>query len=422
MNKIARKIKLSGTVSVEASKSILNRVLIIAGFLDSELKIMNTSSCDDIKTMIRNVKKLEIKVRKKDNFYQIIPKIRKTNNLVLNPRNSATAFRFLLAKSATLPNSETKIILSSQMRKRPHKRFYEILKKLGAEILEFDSFIIVKGTNLNGGRVIIPANISSQFISALLLIAPVYKQDLILELEGEIVSKKYIELTLKIMKDFGVETRFMQNQILVHSGQKYENPGIYRIEPDYSSAAYFWALGSVSENFICTKEIFPKTVQADFRFRKILQQMGAEIKISNDKICIKSKKLKGIEIDMKDMPDQVPTLAVLALLAESQTIIKNISHLRYKESDRINALIAEIRKIGGKIEYSDNNLVIYPLENPPRKVIINSHDDHRITMSFQILKEMFPYLEINGKKAVEKSFPDFFVKLNQLRKSSDSIY
>jgi len=416
MNEFRKNISLSGIAQIPASKSILNRVLIISTFLDSTLEIRNISDCNDIKNLVENLRILGWKIEIKDNSFLVFPKRKKYEKVTLETGNSATGFRFILARVASLENVETKFVLSSQLQKRPHQQLFSLLKKTGAEISENDSSITVKGTKLNGGGFNISADISSQFASALLLIAPVYKKDLILVLDKSIVSENYIKLTLKIMKDFGIDSEFKNGKIKISAGQKYQNPHIYKVEPDFSSAAYFWALGALSDDFICTEGIYRNTFQSDYNFLKILQEAGAKISIDNDKICVKTGRLKGIEIEMKNMPDQVPTLAVLALLAESETLITNISHLRYKESDRIKSLLTEIHKIGGKIEYENGNLKIFPLAKPPHKIQINSHDDHRIAMAFQILKEIFPYLKINRSEVVAKSFPRFFSELEKLRK------
>jgi len=407
-------LNAKGFVKLQGSKSILNRVLIISTFLESSLKIYNFSECDDFKTMIDNLRKIGFEFYFPENYLIIVPpkKIKRNSHFFI--KDSGTGFRFLLSRIASVKDLETTIDVSPQLKKRPMKPLIRILKQMGAEIDDKNFPIKVKGKELKGGIIEIPANISSQFISSLLLIAPCYRHDFEISLKGNIVSRPYIEMTLKIMDDFGINSDFTDNKITIASGQKYVNLEYYHIEPDFSSACYFWTLGALSNNFICTSNWNLNSIQSDYKFLDILKKMGVEIVEKDDKMCVKRKHLKGIEIEMKNMPDQVPTLAVLSLFANSKTVIRNIGHLKYKESDRISALIKEIKKIGGNIEYKENSLIIYPLEKPPNKVILETYNDHRMAMSFSILKAVFPYLYIKNMDSITKSYPDFFKDFNRI--------
>ena len=400
-------LNITGIVKLEGSKSIINRVLIISTFLDSSLKIKNISKCNDVMTLIKSLKKLGLQFDFFEDSVIIHPPAKIRNNQKLYIHDSGTAFRFLITRLAILEEIHTNLDISSQLRRRPIEPLLEILKKMSAEI-EFENYPFkINGTQLQGGELNIPANISSQFISALLLIAPNYKSDLILNLQGKIVSRPYIKMTIKIMKDFGIESEFSRNKIIIKAGQKYKNPGEYEVEPDFSSACYFWALGALSKREVCTSGCSHQSLQPDFQFLKILEEMGAFVSIKNNKICVKKGILKGINIDMKDIPDQVPTLAVLALFADSPTKIQNIAHLKFKESDRIKSLITELKKSSTKIEYSNGILTIYPLAKKPPSIELKTYDDHRLVMAFHILKAVVPYIRISGIDAVDKSYPNF---------------
>ena len=217
------------------------------------------------------------------------------------------------------------------------------------------------------------------------------------------------------MKDFGIESEFKRNRIFISTHQDYVNPGEYYVEPDFSSACYFWTLGALSSFPIYTEGNKQMNIQPDFQFLKILRKIGANVQFKSNYISVERGKLMGIDIDMKDVPDQVPTLAIISLFAESPTKIKNIHHLKYKESNRISCLISELQKIGCNIRYEKEVLIIHPLKKKPSNKKLRSHQDHRLVMAFYILKSKFPYLSISDEQVVKKSYPDFIAQFNSLK-------
>lgn len=409
------RLDISGHITLEGSKSILNRVLIITSYLKSPVKIINPASCVDIATMTDNLCKLGLKIDKTNNAWIITPpkKLKRKGDLFIN--DSGTAFRFLTARTASIRRTKYTINISDQLKKRPIKPLTNILNQMGAAIEMKGDSLKIKGSLLTGGIIDVSADISSQFISSLLLIAPSYKNDLELFLEGEIVSHPYIDMTIKIMQDFGVIVDFDGSRIFIQAGQQYNDFDEYYIEPDFSSACYFWALGALSRSIISTNTINIKSLQPDYEFLTILEKIGAKINIGKDKISVCRGRLKGINIDMKNMPDQVPTLAVLALFADSKTTITNIAHLKYKESNRIEALITELSRIGVKIFYENGMLTINPLNRIPGNETLNTYKDHRLVMAFHILKIIFPQLSITSASSVSKSYPEFLNDMKSIR-------
>ncbi len=409
------KLNLNGEITLEGSKSILNRVLIISTFLRSQLIIQNISNCLDIKTILINLKRMGFKLEFFNNSLLIQPPDKISNKQLFFIKDSGAAFRFLLTRLAFLDGIKSRINVTRQLKERPILPLVEILNRNGAEI-DFSEYPYkVIGKKFIGGDIEIPADISSQFISSILLTSNNLQKDLKLVLKGKIVSRPYIEMTLKIMKEFGINSEFIDNVILIPSKQCYRNIERCSIEPDFSSACYFWALGAINSGEIWIKSKLRKSLQPDYKFLEILKKMGAEIHFNKERIGVKKKKLNGVEVDMKDMPDQVPTLAVLALFAETKTTIENISHLKYKESNRIRSLLIEFNKIGANIKYTNDILTIYPLKKVPPHITLNSYSDHRLVMSFYILKSVFPYLKINNKNAVKKSYPNFLEDYKRLR-------
>lgn len=418
------------------SKSLLIRVLLISTYLEKPLLIENASSCSDVLTMIDNLRNFGFIIENDEEKIYLQPPCKIANkDKSFFIKDSATAFRFLLARMASITDQRFEITVSRQLQDRPMRPLIKILKQQGAVINSRGFSFSIEGEKLAGGKVQLDASISSQFISALLLIAPSYKKDLNIELKGELVSASYLNMTIKLMHYFGINVIWKKDKIFLKKGQKYQNPEKIKIEPDYSSACYFWALGALREKEICTEFAGNKFSQADLHFLKIISKMGAYVKtkfmspneIKNEengncdllpnKICVQKKKLHGVNVNMKNMPDQVPTLSILALFAEEKTTISGIAHLRFKESDRIAALLSELKKLRVKIEWKGDQLSIQPLQNlENNRIILDTHKDHRLLMSFAILQTKFPAIQLNEKKSVEKSFPNFFQKLELCKK------
>ena len=407
-------LDVSGHILLEGSKSILNRVLIIASYLNKPIKILNPSSCIDIKTMTDNLMKMGLEIDKFDNHWILSPnKISKSGKIFI--QDSGTAYRFFIARIASIQRSKYTIEATEQLIYRPIEPLLHILRQMGSSIIRKEDALIVNGSLLSGGVFDLPADISSQFISSLLLIAPSYKNDLELFLEGNIVSKTYIDMTIRIMQDFGVIVDFDGSRIFIQAGQEYNDLCEYNIEPDFSSACYFWALGALSKCAVSTNTIQQTSLQPDYNFLIILKEIGAKIEKSKNKIEVIRNEIKGITISMIDMPDQVPTLVILALFADSKTKITNIEHLKYKESNRIKALEVELSRIGASISYENGTLTIIPLNNIPGSVILNSYHDHRLVMAFHILKLIFPQITITNSSSVEKSYPNFLYDIKSLK-------
>ena len=209
---------------------------------------------------------------------------------------------------------------------------------------------------------------------------------------------------------------FDGRRIFIQAGQKYNDLAEYFIEPDYSSACYFWTLGALSKSVVSTNIINKVSLQPDYKFLTILENIGANIIFKKDKISVSRGKLKSITVDMKNMPDQVPTLAVLALFADSKTTITNIEHLKFKESNRIEALITELSRIGAKIQYENGILTINPLDKIPGNITLNTCYDHRLVMAFHILKIIFPQISITNTSSINKSYPNFLVDIKSLKR------
>ncbi|KQC06548.1 MAG: hypothetical protein APR54_01585 [Candidatus Cloacimonas sp. SDB] len=407
-------LNLNGTIKLEGSKSILNRILILSTFMTKPLKLENFSSSEDIITLVQNLRRLGMKIIQENNTITIGIPEKFQDGQTYFIKNSGTALRFLLTRLAFIPGLDSVVDASEQLRSRPVKPLVNILKNSGVQFKNDKLPLSFRGINFRGGNYNVSVSISSQFVSSLLLCSSQLEQDLIIHYSGTPVSVSYIDLTRDILQDFGIKVEKQNNSYRVQRGQKITIPDEYRIEPDLSSAAYFFALGAVNEGEVKV-QVPDRSKQPDHKFLKILEEMGAKIEYDGNLVTVKKDRLTGIKADMNTMPDQVPTLACLALLADSPTEIYGIDQLQYKESDRLMALLQELPKLGSSLRYEGNRLHVTPLRSEPTECRLETHHDHRLIMSFSLLKQVFPQINLSGRKAVLKSFPHFFKLLASLR-------
>ncbi len=402
-------------INISGSKSIIQRLLIIASYMENDIFAENWSNCSDVKTMENAVRKIGLKIKHLKTGAVISHQkddLKDNTDFFIN--DSATATRFLLSRLSTIKNHFT-LNISEQLAKRPHKNIVEIINKNGAKIIQDKNHFEIYGEKyLNGGIFKIDSSISSQFISSLLLIAPSYKNDLELHLTKDIVSKNYMEMTISIMNKFGIKVVFKDNKILLKKGQKYKKVSKFYVEPDFSSLAYFFVLSALKfKKGILIKKMATIPIQGDYAIIEILKKMNGNFIETEDYCGFAKSSLRGINIDMKNYPDLVPILTIAALFAEGNSVFKNVDHLKYKESNRINSLITELPKIGAEIRYSEKSLII----NPKKKyfpAFLETYKDHRIAMAFMILKQIVPEIELSETESVKKSFPEFFNILNSL--------
>ena len=412
-----------GIITLPGSKSIAIRTLIIASYLNTPLKISNFPTSEDALTLLNALQELGFKCLIEEDQVVVSPPEQINLEPEIEIRDSAAALRFLIFRLAGWSGMKARIRISQQLQKRPLDPLFKIIEAMGGSIFREGEMIRIRGrsalsfTPQTEKLLVENASLSSQFLSGILLSIPLLAKGIDLLLSAEQVSKPYIDLTLETMRAFGIEFQKEGNRVII-AHQGYTNPQTFQIEEDLSSACYFWALGALSDKPVGIKAEQITSQQADLRFLDLLQRIGAEVMIDNNAITVRKRELRGIEVDMGDMPDQVPTLAVLALFASSPTGIKNIRHLRYKESDRISALVTELSRIGAELDYRDDILSIKPLQKEPQKNILHTYQDHRLVMAFSILTSIFPDLQLDSGEAVSKSFPGFFTQLEKVVKES----
>jgi 3-phosphoshikimate 1-carboxyvinyltransferase len=321
-----------------------------------------------------------------------------------------------LTALAGLKRGRTVLDGSKRMRERPMAELLEGLVALGVKAYSLKGNgrppVAVEAHGLRGGVARMRGGESSQFVSALLMVAPLAREDVRLEVSGRLVSRPYVDITRGVMADFGVEAE-ERNEVsfFIRAGQRYSGRA-YRIEGDASNASYFLAAAAVTRGRVKVENFRPESLQGDAQFLKILEQMGCGVKRGENWAEVCGGELRGMEADMNAMPDLVPTLAVIAALAQGRTIIRNVGHLRLKESDRLKAVAGELARMNvGVVEGKD---WLEVEGGKARGAEIETHNDHRLAMSFAIAGLAVPGIRIKGENCVNKSFPTFWETLQTL--------
>ena len=402
---------LQTTVTVPGSKSYTNRALLIAGLADGECRLEKPLVSDDTKYMIRALKASGIPVQEEKEAFLISGKGGKlsASNKDIFIGNAGTTMRFLTTFSALAPG-KTRLDGDERMRERPLADLLDCLTQMGVKAVSANGNgcppIDIEGGEVPGGEVQLAGDKSSQYLTSILLSAPYFKNDTCIHIQGDLTSKSYADITLDIMKTFGVHVDNESYQrFKVKAGDRYKAQ-TYRVESDWSSASYFLAAGAVTGGEVTLTDINPHSVQGDAQFTSVLEKMGCLVEKKSHSLHIKGNPLRGISINMNNMPDAVQTLAVTALFAEGETVIQGIGNLRIKETDRISALANELSRLGAEVETGEDFLIIRPGDYKGAE--IETYNDHRMAMSFAVAGLKIPGTRIKNPKCVEKSFPDFF--------------
>lgn len=414
--------KINGEVFLPGSKSLSNRALLIAALANGTTKITNLLVSDDIKHMLNALTSLGVKYTLSDcgtecsvvggnGFFKV------NEPIELYLGNAGTAMRPLCAALAA---SEGTFVLTGEprMKERPIGHLVDALTQLNADIeyLENADYPPVKiiGKTLSANTVKIDGSISSQFLTAILMIAPLLTTDTTIEIEGELVSKPYIDITLNIMTRFGVKVHNNDYQSFnVKGGQSYQSVDRYMVEGDASSASYFLAAGAIKGGEITVHGVGKLSVQGDKYFADVLEKMGAEVIWSDESITVIGKPLTAVDMDMNHIPDAAMTIATTALFAKGTTTIRNIYNWRVKETDRLFAMATELRKVGAEVVEGEDFISITP-PNILKHAEIDTYDDHRVAMCFSLVALGDSPVTINDPKCTAKTFPDYFTKLAQV--------
>jgi 3-phosphoshikimate 1-carboxyvinyltransferase len=301
------------------------------------------------------------------------------------------------------------------MRQRPIGELLAALNRLGARTrCERDTDcppVIVEADGLKGGCTTLDTRLSSQFLSALLMAAPAAQTPVEIQLTGALVSEPYIDMTLGVMARFGVTVDHSEPAVYRIEPQRYR-AGAYDIEPDASAASYFLAAAAITGGEVCVQGLNHFALQGDVKFVDVLEQMGCRADWATDGVTLRGAPLHGIDVDMNAISDTAPTLAAVAVFADSPTTIRNVAHMRVKETDRIAAVAAELRRLGLAVDEHADGLTIHP--GPPKPATIETYDDHRLAMSFSLVGLRAPGIRIANPGCTAKTYPEFFRDLERL--------
>ena len=408
-------------VSVPGSKSIANRALICAALARSESVISNCAPGDDTEAMIDALQILGVGIERNADKVRVSGNLNleATHELQLNAKLAGTTSRFLTAL-CSLRAGTTTIDGDATLRMRPMLDLHKALRDLGARVspVNNDGYLpvrVCRGDQWQA-KVAVSATMSSQFTSGLMMIAPQLPSGLEIVLSQEVVSRGYIEMTVGVMRAFGVNTDFSGNQIWVSPGE-YQGTN-FTVEPDASSASYPLGAVAISGGSVTIEGLSRNSLQGDVEFVDLLARMGCDVSESHEGLKLsrqKERPLRGIEVDMSQISDCVPTLAVVAMFAETPTQISGVGFIRTKESDRIGDLIGELRKLGANISETHDGMVIAPASL--HGASLETHHDHRLAMAFALIQREVDGVVINNPEVVSKSWPNYFDTLRSFYKS-----
>jgi len=412
--------KISGSVVLPGSKSLSNRILLLSMLAEGKTEIQNLLDSDDVRRMVEALETLGIQLE--ENRAENLITVSGTSGIIpvkeatLMLGNAGTAIRPLTA-AMTLGHGRFVLDGVQRMRERPIIDLINGLSQLGANLRCINGTdcppVEVIADGLPGGITRLSGAISSQYLTSILLAAPYADKEVQIEITDKLVSVPYVEMTLRLMQSFGVSVNHENFRLFHIPRQTYRSPGNIFVEGDASSASYFLAGAAITKGTVTVKGCGTDSLQGDARFAEVLEKMGAKVEWEPQQVKLTGNSLNGIDVDMNQMPDAAMTLAVAALFASGPTAIRNIYNWRVKETERLQAVSTELRKLGAEVEEGYDYLVIQPPEQI-RKAEIDTYDDHRMAMAFSLAACGESPMTINNPGCVSKTFPDYFEVLDGL--------
>lgn len=430
MKAIQNRNIVPATISIPGSKSLSHRMLICASLANGKSTLKNLLNSEDIEHTMMALCAMGAKISKP------VSQIKEGEVIEVNgfggmptPHdepiflgNSGTSMR-LLAGIAALGRSSYTLTGDERMQERPMGDLLEALKMAGvaADTRDGDGtppITITGNEKAQGGEITLDCSQSSQYLSAMLMMGPFLPRGLTIHLPGKAVSAPYVDLTMDVMKQFGVHAERISDTVYHVAGSQVYRAGRYVIEPDLSNASYFWAAGAVTGKRITVADVNQKSLQGDKRLLDIFEQMGCRVEHFDHGIGVCSDgggaSLAAVEVDMSDIPDVVPTLAVVASFAKGTTKVVNIAHLREKECDRISAVVSQLKKMNVEADQGEDWLSVTGGDGH-KGAVVETFNDHRIAMAFSIAGLMVEGVQIENEGCVSKSFPTFWDKFDALR-------
>jgi len=412
-----------GTIRPPGSKSLTNRALVIAALANGQTTLTGVLDSRDTEVMIDSLRRLGIRVEQSKADCTAI--VAGGGGRVpaaaadLWLENSGTSIRFLTAMCA-VGHGRFRLDGNTRMRERPIGDLLDSLRHFGihveSELGTNCPPVVVQGSGLPGGSTTVNANVSSQFLSAMLMVAPCALGSVEIRLSGDMVSEPYVEMTLEVMSQFGVHVDRSAPGTYQIEPQSYQGRH-YDIEPDASAASYFFAAAAITGGNVTVRGLNASALQGDVHFVDALERMGCVVTWSESGITVQGPpSLRGIDIDMNAISDTAQTLACVAAFAQEPTRIRNVAHMRHKETDRVSAVVTELSRLGLKVEEHPDGLTIHP--GPIHAGTVATYDDHRMAMSFALIGLRVPGIVIADPACTSKTYPEFFVDLNRLCENS----
>lgn len=402
--------KLKGSIKAIPSKSVAHRFLICAALADAPTTLYIPKTSDDITATAKCMEALGAKIAIRGEAYHITPIEKAPLSPTLDCGESGSTLRFLLPVAAALGNG-TSFIGRGRLPERPLSDLVDAMKEHGVTF-DKESLPLTLGGKLRGGTYRIKGNVSSQYITGLLMALPLCEENSVIEITTELESASYIDITLSALKTFGIEIKIKENTYIIQGKQTYRSPGELPVEGDWSNAAFFLTAAALGNDLTMT-ELNPDSAQGDRKIVGFLEGFGARKVPDNEALGLSAESLKGCIIDIRDTPDLLPILSVAAACAEGKTTFINAARLRIKESDRLESTAALINNLGGKAETTADTMTVYG--TGLRGGTVESCNDHRIAMATAIAATMCEKeVTILGAEAVKKSYPAFFEDYNSL--------
>jgi len=413
-----------GTIRPPGSKSITNRALICAALADGTSTLSGALDSEDTQVMIEGLRRLGVAIDRHDGGQRLVVAgyggVFPATTADIYVANSGTTIRFLTAACA-IGSGQFRFDGVMRMRQRPIGDLLAALVRQGAQVVfesenDFPPYTIT-ANGLSGGEVHVAGDVSSQFLSGLLMAAPYALSPVTVVVEQTLVSVPYVKMTLRVMEAFEAVTFHSDDlsRIEVANDRRYRAQQ-YAIEPDASAASYWWAAAAVTGGEVTVTGLARDSLQGDVAFCECLQQMGCDVTYGDNAITVRGRELVGIDVDMNVISDTVQTLAVVALFAKGATNVRGVAHIRHKETDRLGALATELRKLGADVDERPDGITIHP--TALRAAAIETYRDHRMAMSFAIAGLRIPAVTILDPACVDKTYPQFFADLHRLTENS----
>ena len=417
--------RAAGTVRLPGSKSISNRVLLLSALSKGSTDVAGLLDADDTRVMLDALRALGVRISQEKQVLKIQgcggPFPVKKAELFLG--NAGTAFRPLTAALA-ISGGEYRLSGVPRMHERPIGDLVNGLRGIGARIdylgnEGFPPLAVHPGRISLDEPVKVRGDVSSQFLTALLMALPLAGAKSAVNVQGELISKPYVEITLNVMRRFGVDVERVGWKAFRLSGDSYTSPGSIFVEGDASSASYFLAAGALGGGPVRVDGVGRSSIQGDVRFAEVLERMGATVSLFENAIEVKNetRKIRPVDMDLNHIPDAAMTAAVLALFAGGPSTLRNIGSWRVKETDRIAAMAAELRKLGAQVDEGPDFLKIVPPPVLNKDVLVETYDDHRMAMSFSLVAVGGVPVRINDPACVAKTFPEYFRALESIAAS-----